>query len=1293
MPVGWGVEAEVDELGRRTEYEYNALGQLVRKILPDPDGDGPLTSPIYQYSYDAMGNLVAETDPLGNVTQYVYDARGRLIRTVQPDPDGENGPLTSPITQQFYDRAGRLSHVIDPVGTITEYAYDNADRQTAVYHGALLDNADANYAETGPTWTDRQTGYGDLSRIHPTVTGDPTATATWTFSHLLVGMEYEVYVTWEADPDNASDAPFAIFAGDTSGQPLASITVDQSQDPGQTGQFREFAGLTFRKLGSFTLTDPTLIVQLANNSATANKNVVADAVVVRLASPLSQTIYDNAGRVVGSLDALGRLTTYEYDAAGRQTKIIQPDPDGTGPLEAPVTQYVYTTGGQLVQVIDPLGRVTAYEYDALGRRSKVILPDPDGSGPLTSPETLYEYDKLGRLLKVSDPLGNVTEYEYDARGRQIRVTQPDPDGSGPLEAPVTQYTYDAAGQLLQVTDPLDRVTSYEYDGLGRQTKITQPDPDGEGEELAPWTVFTYDAAGRLLTQADRLGHTTTFTYDALGRLISQTDANGAETTYTYDAAGRRLSLTDPVGNTTTWTYDALGRAVAETNELDDTRYFVYDAAGYLLRQIDRLGRVRQFQYDNLGRNTAEIWYNNVQDADADQNRQRTITFTYDLVGQLTSVDDVEADYTYTYDALGRVITLTHSIVGLTPMVTFNQTYDAVGRRTELKTQVNGTAEFVNQWTYDNLGRVIRITQGPQPGGRAVAEKRVDLTYDAAGQLVSLTRYADLAGTQLVAQSDYTYDQAGRLRGLSHFRGQTTFVEYTWNFDAANRMTQYINSVDGTADYTSDATGQLTAADYDYQSDESYQYDANGNRVTANGSTYTTGTNNRLLSDGTYRYLYDAEGNRTHRFIDANANGQLDAGDTDITQYTWDHRNRLTKVSHRPSYGAAVDWVIRYWYDYQNRMVRKLGDLNGDGDYEQKQNLVYDGNQVVMDFRRTGSGLVQTGDLEWRYLWGPAVDQILAEENVDNGADETVQWTLTDHLNTVRDIAKYNPGSDMTTVVNHLVYDAFGRVTSESNPAVDSLFLFTGRPFDSDTRLQSNINRWYDAHVGRWLSEDPIGFAGGDGNLYRYVGNGTLRSSDPSGKNPSDALWKYWNNGRLPKAWAIDLTASAVLGTGFAGALQIVFFGDTCEFGLFAIGPAAANPTMPIVNNPLELLKHAAKRFFLDLPWGYDISLSANVTVAYSNLQGEQYADAASWTGVSYGANVDIGAGPGVGGGGFVSADGHWWGGSLGAGVSVPGSGFRTNPQYVYRLASIKLKDLVGDRAAMCVCYSLVAGLP
>ncbi len=106
------------------------------------------------------------------------------------------------------------------------------------------------------------------------------------------------------------------------------------------------------------------------------------------------------------------------------------------------------------------------------------------------------------------------------------------------------------------------------------------------------------------------------------------------------------------------------------------------------------------------------------------------------------------------------------------------------------------------------------------------------------------------------------------------------------------------------------------------------------------------------------------------------------------------------------------------------------------------------------------------DLRNRYLWGPAVDELLAEEMVDNGGAEDVFWALTDHQNTVRDLALYNPGTDTTTVVNHLKYDAFGNVTAESNPAVDSLFLYTARSFDTDTGLQNNLNRWYDPAHGQ-----------------------------------------------------------------------------------------------------------------------------------------------------------------------------------------------------------------------------------
>lgn len=45
---------------------------------------------------------------------------------------------------------------------------------------------------------------------------------------------------------------------------------------------------------------------------------------------------------------------------------------------------------------------------------------------------------------------------------------------------------------------------------------------------------------------------------------------------------------------------------------------------------------------------------------------------------------------------------------------------------------------------------------------------------------------------------------------------------------------------------------------------------------------------------------------------------------------------------------------------------------------------------------------------------------------------------------------------------------------------------------------TNLNRWYDPKVGRWISKDPIGFAAGDANLYRYVGNGPTNWFDPNG---------------------------------------------------------------------------------------------------------------------------------------------------------------------------------------------------
>ncbi len=83
----------------------------------------------------------------------------------------------------------------------------------------------------------------------------------------------------------------------------------------------------------------------------------------------------------------------------------------------------------------------------------------------------------------------------------------------------------------------------------------------------------------------------------------------------------------------------------------------------------------------------------------------------------------------------------------------------------------------------------------------------------------------------------------------------------------------------------------------------------------------------------------------------------------------------------------------------------------------------------------------------------------------------------------------------TTVVNHITYTAFGAILGQTGPTITTLFAFTARPFDTDTGLQNNLNRRYDAETGRWISEDPSGFTVADANLYRYVGNGPSTSTD------------------------------------------------------------------------------------------------------------------------------------------------------------------------------------------------------
>ncbi|MDO4628752.1 MAG: RHS repeat-associated core domain-containing protein [Planctomycetia bacterium] len=203
-------------------------------------------------------------------------------------------------------------------------------------------------------------------------------------------------------------------------------------------------------------------------------------------------------------------------------------------------------------------------------------------------------------------------------------------------------------------------------------------------------------------------------------------------------------------------------------------------------------------------------------------------------------------------------------------------------------------------------------------------------------------------------------------------------------------------------------------------------------------------------------------------------------------YEWDYRNRLTSVTQQEFNTETQEWTttqtIEYTYDYNNVWIRKI--IGND-----KTIFIPENYQTVAQ--------IDNATISHHYLWTPGQQDKLLADVTSNGA----LWSLCDHLGTIRDIIQSTESGVITQT--HIIYDAYGNVvscTDFTGQTISNLILFgyTGKPFDTSTSLQNNINRWYDASIGRWLSQDPIGFEDNDSNLYRYVYNNTVKYWDALG---------------------------------------------------------------------------------------------------------------------------------------------------------------------------------------------------
>ena len=256
------------------------------------------------------------------------------------------------------------------------------------------------------------------------------------------------------------------------------------------------------------------------------------------------------------------------------------------------------------------------------------------------------------------------------------------------------------------------------------------------------------------------------------------------------------------------------------------------------------------------------------------------------------------------------------------------------------------------------------------------------------------------------------------------------------------------------------------------------------------------------------------------------------GDTDVTAYGWDQRNRLVSVSHVAGWtvsqagavagfqatGAGLpgsDLELRYTYDFADRRIRRSFDADGvaGAGQESVSYAAYAGSDRTLEIARgglvirDGGGRVIgfLGGVSQRNFYGVGEDEILAVDKMSGSATSTL-WTLADRQGTVRDIVSGN-AADRGKVVEHRQYDSYGKLVSRTASPVAGApvtagvgidFGYAGRPLEERTGLSDNRARWYEPGTGRFVNEDPSGFKGGDANLFRYVGNDPLNRIDPSG---------------------------------------------------------------------------------------------------------------------------------------------------------------------------------------------------
>lgn len=705
---------------------------------------------------------------------------------------------------------------------------------------------------------------------------------------------------------------------------------------------------------------------------------------------------------------------------------------------------------------DGEGRQTTFEMDRFGEGTRIT----DAAGLVTE----IERDEDGNPTKISLPSGAIFDFEYDEKGNRLSFTDRTLNSS-------TRYTYDGNfSQVSSITDAFNETTAIQIDGSGNSRSITSP--------LNRAFNFEYDSQGLLTKFIDPNNATSVSTYDGQGRLQQVTwgaNAPKRSASLTYTFAGQIQTLTDPANREYSFEYDSLGRLTKETLPGNRPIVYAYDSDGNLA-SIAPPGRpAHNFKYDSRGLMTEYV--------PPPVNNAGTVktVYTYDDAGEMSKVTRPDGkEITYGYDSAGRLSTIdiprgtiTYGYSPTTGQLATASAPDGVN----LAYEFNGELLAKFTWSGPGAGSVsFSYDANYRMASLAVNNDTITYEYDKddaltkAGNIALVYNSTSglLSSTTLGVVSDLlNFNNHGELSSYSASVNSTAVYSTTYTRDQLGRILSKTEGIDGsvtTVSYAYDDAGRLIEEAQNGTTVATYEYDANGNRLTYRDASGTVVNGSYDDQDRLLQY-----GNSTFAYT---ANGELDTKTVSgqVTDYTYDVFSNLTSVT------LPNGTQIKYFVDNEGRRIAKA--INGT---TSSAWLYKDDLNPVAEFDRSGN-------LVSRFIYASRIN--VPDYMVKQGATYRI---LSDHLGSVRLVVNTQTGA----IAQRLDYDAFGRITADTNPGFQP-FGFAGGFYDPDTGLVRFGARDYDSEIGRWTTKDPAGFEGGV-NLYTYVDNDPVNVIDPEGE--------------------------------------------------------------------------------------------------------------------------------------------------------------------------------------------------